>query len=100
MLRRLWEVLVVGRPSEPQVGGGSRDIPVRWNLLVVAFFIAALSGALMFLTYVAMTQNNEDNQFIVGALIGLLPTGIAGLVTLGSQLLGESTSGNRGSSNE
>ena len=30
-----------------------------------------------------------DQQFIIGALIGLLPTGITGLVGLGTTLLNE-----------
>ena len=60
------------------------------NLIIVAVLIAILNAGIMGLTYVAITQDgNNDNQFIVGveALIGLLPTGITGLVGLGTTLL-------------
>ena len=60
------------------------------NLIIVAVLIAILNAGIMGLTYVAITQDeNNDNQFIVGALIGLLPTGITGLVGLGTTLLNE-----------
>ena len=68
--------------------GGPRGYPIRWNLLIVAFLIALLNGGIIALTFVAMTQQN-GNLFIIGALIGLLPTGITGLVGLGTTLLNE-----------
>ena len=67
-----------------------RGYPLRMNLIIVAVLIAILNAGIMGLTYVAITQDeNNDNQFIVGALIGLLPTGITGLVGLGTTLLNE-----------
>ena len=76
-------------------GSGSKRIsggyPIRLNLLIVAFLIAALNGGIIFLTYIAITNSSgSDNQFVIGALIGLLPTGITGLVGLGTTLLNES----------
>ena len=59
--------------------GTSRGYPLRWNLLIIALLITGLNVGIIALTYVAMTQS-EGNLFIIGALIGLLPTGITGLV--------------------
>ena len=42
----------------------------------------------MCLCYVAIA-GEETSQFVIGALIGLLPTGITGLVGLGTTLLNE-----------
>ena len=79
--------------SRPGVSRPSGGFPIRWNLIIIAFFIALLNGGIMYLTYVAInaTSNGEagNNQFIIGALIGLLPTGITGLVGLGTTLLNE-----------
>ena len=63
--------------------------PLRWNLLFIAALIAGLNIGLIYLTYTAITRGG-DNQFITGALIGLLPTGIAGLVGISTTLLNES----------
>ena len=71
-------------------GGASRGYPVRWSLMIIAFLISALSAGIIFLTYTAITESSAGgNQFVIGALIGLLPTGIAGLVALGTTLLNE-----------
>ena len=64
------------------------DYPIRWNLIIIVLAIAGLSGGIIFLTHAAITQEG-DNQFITGALIGLLPTGITGLVGLGTTMLTE-----------
>ena len=73
--------------------GGERascGYPIRVNLMIIAFLIAALNGGIMYLAYVAITGSGAgNNQFIIGALIGLLPTGITGLVGLGMTLLNE-----------
>ena len=64
--------------------------PLRWNLIIIAALIASLNGGLMYLTYVVITGGEvSENQFIIGALIGLLPTGIAGLVGLGTTMISE-----------
>ena len=76
-------------------GGGDRIVargyPVRMNLIIVAVLIAILNAGIIGLTYVAISQakDGNDNQFIIGALIGPLPTGITGLVGLGTTLLNE-----------
>ena len=93
MLRRFWRFMV-GEPSGGADESSSNGYPLRWNLIIVALLIAALNGGIIFLTYVAITQGGE-NQFITGALIGLLPTGITGLVGLGTTLLNERRSNSR-----
>ena len=65
-----------------------RGYPLRWNLLIIASLIALLNGGIIFLTFAAISKGGS-NQFIIGALIGLLPTGITGLVGLGTTLLNE-----------
>ena len=63
---------------------------IRFNLLFIAALIASLNGGIIFLTFVAITGGDADkNQFVIGALIGLLPTGITGLVGLGTTLLND-----------
>ena len=68
--------------------------PVRLNLLLIALLIAALNGGIMWLCYTAITtldgNSGKESTFILGALIGLLPTGITGLVGLGTTLLNDS----------
>ena len=66
----------------------TRSLPLRWNLIIISALIAAINGGIIFLTAKAMTQD-DGNQFIIGALIGLLPTGIIGLVGLGTTLLND-----------
>ena len=73
-------------------GGGraSCGYPIRMNLMIIAVLIAALNGGIICLAYTAITGPGAgSNQFIIGALIGLLPTGITGLVGLGMTLLNE-----------
>ena len=74
--------------GESSGSSGENDFPIRWNLIIIATMIAGLSGGIIFLTYAAIKQEGE-NQFITGALIGLLPTGITGLVGLGTTMLTE-----------
>ena len=62
--------------------------PVRLNLLIIALLIAVLNAGILFLCYIAIT-GEEVSEFVVGALLGLLPTGITGLVSLGTTLLNE-----------
>ena len=66
--------------------------PLRLNLLIIALLIAALNGGIIYLCYVAIT-GDEVSHFVIGALIGLLPTGITGLVGIGTTLT--KPSGNR-----
>ena len=61
---------------------------LRLNLIIIAILIAALNGGIIFLAYQAITQE-DGNLFVIGALIGLLPTGITGLVGLGTTLLND-----------
>ncbi|MYC31361.1 MAG: hypothetical protein F4X65_14950 [Chloroflexi bacterium] len=87
ILRYIWRFLVdAGRRSE-----GQSDYPLRWNLIIIALLIAALNFGIIFLTHAAITGKNE-NQFIIGALIGLLPTGITALAGLGTTLMNEGRS--------
>ena len=81
---------VAGNDNYPAVQPPRRRwlTPVRLNLLIIALLIAALNGGVMFLCYKAIT-GEDVSEFVVGALIGLLPTGITGLVGLGTTLLNE-----------
>ena len=104
-VRRLWNRLFLRKQVENKdVSGENREnsgessrnrressgYPLRWNLLIVAALIAVLNGGIIWLTYTALTQSvGGNNQFVIGALIGLLPTGITGLVGLGTTLLNE-----------
>ena len=71
--------------------------PIRLNLLIIALFIAALNAGIMVLCGIAIaslsSENGNASTFVLGALIGLLPTGITGLVGLGTTLLNDSQSG-------
>ena len=71
-------------------GGGRASCGIRVNLIIIAVLIAALNGGIIYLAYTAITGPSAgSNQVIIGALIGLLPTGITGLVGLGMTLLNE-----------
>ena len=62
---------------------------VRINILVIAFLIAAVCGGILVTIVMTVKSGGENNQFIVGALIGLLGSGITGLAGLGTTLLTE-----------
>ena len=81
---------VAGNDNYPAVQPQRRRwlTPVRLNLLIIALMIVALNVGIMFLCYEAIT-GEDVSEFVVGALIGLLPTGITGLVGLGTTLLNE-----------
>ena len=105
LVRRFWNRLFLRKQVENNdVNGESREnsgessgnrresrgYPLRWSLLIIAGLIALLNGGIIWLTYTALTQSvGGNNQFVIGALIGLLPTGITGLVGLGTTLLNE-----------
>ena len=63
--------------------------PVRFNLLVIAILIAVLNGGILYLCYVAFTSD-KVSDFVAGVVVGLIPTGITGLVGLGTTLLNDS----------
>ena len=59
--------------------------PIRLNL-IITMLITALKRGIIGPTFAAITRGGSgENQFIVGALTGLPPTGITGLV--GSNLV-------------
>ena len=69
--------------------------PFRLNLIIIAAFIAGISGGIIFLISKAMTSLGDDSStgaFMIGALIGLLGSGITGLASLGTTLLTDSKS--------
>lgn len=63
---------------------------VRINILVIALLIAAVCFGILVTIVLTVRAGGENNQFIVGALIGLLGSGITGLAGLGTTLLTES----------
>ena len=62
---------------------------IRINILVIAFLIAAVCFGILVTIVMTVRAGAEGNQFIVGALIGLLGSGITGLAGLGTTLLTE-----------
>ena len=56
---------------------------------MIAFLIAAVCGGILVTIVMTVKSGGENNQFIVGALIGLLGSGITGLAGLGTTLLTE-----------
>lgn len=68
--------------------GANGGAKLRPTLAIIAAMIALLNGAVIYLCYLAIHQNDQS-EFIIGALIGLIPTGITGLVGLGTILLNE-----------
>ena len=63
--------------------------PIRINILVIAFLIAAVCFGILVTIVMTVRAGGEGNQFIIGALIGLLGSGITGLAGLGTTLLTE-----------
>ena len=77
--------------------------PFRLNLIIIAGFIAGISGGIIFLISKAMMSINDDSStgaFIIGALIGLLGSGITGLTSLGTTLLNDSKSNRQNADTE
>ena len=62
--------------------------PLRWNLILIAVLIALLNYGNIAFTCVAIRQGTAG-QFVIGALPGLLPAGITGLIELGNTMLNE-----------
>ena len=60
--------------------------------------IAGISGGIIFIILKALTMEASDastSAFIIGALIGLLGSGITGLASLGTTLLNDTKSNQR-----
>ena len=66
--------------------------PLRLNILIVAAFIAAICGGIIYLICIALRQSDDGNQFIMGALVGLLGAGLTGLAGLGTTLVNDGRS--------
>ena len=77
---------------------------LRPNLLIIAGLIAFLSSGIVVLIAITVTSSPEsvagkeaaDNNFIVGALIGLLGSGLTGLSALGTTLANENDKADTG----
>ena len=80
LLRKLWPFLFRGKPCKKQ------SHPLRWNLILIAVLIALLNYGNIAFTCVAIRQATAG-QFVIGALTGLLPAGITGLIELGNTML-------------
>ena len=73
---------------------------VRINILVIAAFIALICVGILILIGALLLGGNEKvekAEFIVGALVGLLSSGITGLAGLGTTLINETTNPKNGS---
>ena len=62
---------------------------IRPNILFIASFIFFVCVGICVLIYAAMGMDS-DTDFVIGALIGLLSSGITGLAGLGTTLMSES----------
>lgn len=77
--------------------------PFRLNLIIIAVLITGVCVGIIVLIGKAMTLlsgeggDSTTGAFIVGAFIGLLGSGITGLTSLGTTLLNDRKSDNRGS---
>ena len=60
---------------------------VRLNILVIALFVFLTIGGIVGILIYALSQGGTDNDFVIGALIGLLGTGIISLTSLGNNIL-------------
>ena len=63
---------------------------IRPNILIVAFFIFGVCGGLVGLIVYALWKESQS-QFVIGALVGLLGSGLTGLAGLGTTLMNEGT---------
>ena len=64
----------------------------RINIVLIALFVFVIGLGIMILLYSALhpeAGKETTNQFVLGALIGLLGSAITGLVGLGTTLLSE-----------
>ncbi len=67
-------------------------LPFRANILLIAGCIFALGLAISALIFKAIMSDGgsaNDNQFVIGALIGLLGSAITGLAGLGTTLVSD-----------
>ncbi len=72
--------------------------PFRLNLIIIATLIGGICGGIIFVILKALTMQASDTStsaFIIGALIGLLGSGITGLSSLGTTLLNDTKSNQR-----
>lgn len=77
--------------------------PFRLNLIIIAGFIAIICIGIMVLIGKAMASLMGDSStgaFVLGALIGLLGSGITGLTSLGTTLLNDSKSDGKNSKSD
>lgn len=73
--------------------------PIRLNILIIATLIFLVCVAIALLIGKAIMQSNGDDSttaFVIGALIGLLGSGITGLAGLGTTLVNEANSSGTG----
>ena len=71
-----------------------KTTPVRLNILIIAFFIALICLGIIILLWRELSNPNA-NEFVLGAMIGLLGTGLTGLAGLGTTLISDGTSDKR-----
>ena len=72
--------------------------PFRLNLIIIAGFITGVSAGIIVLIGMSISTLSGDSStgaFVIGALIGLLGSGITGLTSLGTTLLNDSKSNSK-----
>ena len=71
---------------------------LRWNILLIAAGVFLISmGIIGVLTY-SIHVGGEGNDFVIGALIGLLGTSMTALTSLGNNILEKDNAPTSGSS--
>lgn len=69
--------------------------PFRLNLIIIAALITGVCAGIMILigkSIASLSGDTSTGAFVIGALIGLLGSGITGLTSLGTTLLNDSKS--------
>ncbi len=59
------------------------------NIIVIASFIFFVCVGICVLIFAAIRMEDSDTDFVIGALIGLLGSGITGLAGLGTTLVSD-----------
>ena len=60
---------------------------LRLNILIIALFVFFLGAGILGTLLVTIMKGGSGNDFVIGALIGLLGTGLTALTSLGNNIL-------------
>ena len=60
---------------------------LRPNIMLIVGGVFLLCAGILFMLYYALGQEGDGNDFVIGALIGLIGTGLTALTSLGNNIL-------------